>query len=154
MAVCSPLVGHPLDTVKSKMQAQASYLQGSATRTIINVVKNEGFFAVRVHCSLACHPKPARARAAWWACERGKRSVHTDRPLVAASSSSSPAHLPVPLATAARARAHVRAQSGATAHLWPPPLRCFRSVWCGAAVLFAHTQRFRDVWTRARLPAV
>jgi hypothetical protein len=47
----SPLIGHPLDTIKSKMQAQTDYFKGSATRTLINVVKNEGFFAV---CATIC----------------------------------------------------------------------------------------------------
>ncbi len=42
----SPLIGHPLDTVKTKMQAQTSYMAGSATRTLLNVVKHEGFFAL------------------------------------------------------------------------------------------------------------
>ena len=44
----SPLIGHPLDTIKSKMQAQATYFEGSAYRTLVNVYKQEGFLAVGI----------------------------------------------------------------------------------------------------------
>jgi solute carrier family 25 carnitine/acylcarnitine transporter 20/29 len=36
------LVGHPIDSVKTKMQAQDSYRTGNAFRTMVNVVRNEG----------------------------------------------------------------------------------------------------------------
>jgi solute carrier family 25 (mitochondrial carnitine/acylcarnitine transporter), member 20/29 len=42
----SPLIGHPLDTVKTKMQAQAGYMTGSALRTLTDVVRKEGFLAL------------------------------------------------------------------------------------------------------------
>lgn len=44
--ITSPLLGHPIDTVKTKMQSQLSYTEGSAFRTLSNVVRNEGFFAL------------------------------------------------------------------------------------------------------------
>lgn len=42
----SPLIGQPLDTVKTKMQAQGSYMRGGMFNTFSNVVKNEGFLAL------------------------------------------------------------------------------------------------------------
>ncbi len=42
----SPLIGHPLDTVKTKMQAQDGYASGSAWRTLTTVVRTEGFRAL------------------------------------------------------------------------------------------------------------
>jgi solute carrier family 25 carnitine/acylcarnitine transporter 20/29 len=38
----SPLVGHPLDTIKTKMQAQNTYANTSAMKTLLTVFKNEG----------------------------------------------------------------------------------------------------------------
>jgi solute carrier family 25 carnitine/acylcarnitine transporter 20/29 len=42
----SPLIGQPLDTVKTKMQAQGNYMRGGMVNTFSTVVKNEGFFAL------------------------------------------------------------------------------------------------------------
>ena len=42
----SPLVGHPIDTVKTKMQAQSGYLQGSTVSVLRNTIKNEGIMAL------------------------------------------------------------------------------------------------------------
>jgi solute carrier family 25 carnitine/acylcarnitine transporter 20/29 len=42
----SPLIGHPLDTVKTKMQAQGAYVQGGAWRTLRAVARSEGFLAL------------------------------------------------------------------------------------------------------------
>lgn len=42
----SPLIGHPFDTVKTKMQAQEGYRTGGMMRTFATVIKNEGFFAL------------------------------------------------------------------------------------------------------------
>eukprot|EP01138_Halocafeteria_seosinensis_P007857 gb/GECG01008027.1/.p1 GENE.gb/GECG01008027.1/~~gb/GECG01008027.1/.p1 ORF type:complete len:321 (+),score=19.60 gb/GECG01008027.1/:1-963(+) len=44
--VTSPLVGHPIDTVKTKMQAQTTYVKGGSIRTLVKVVKTEGFLAL------------------------------------------------------------------------------------------------------------
>jgi len=44
--VTSPLVGHPFDTVKTKMQAQGGYQTGGMIRTFRTVIKHEGFFAL------------------------------------------------------------------------------------------------------------
>ena len=38
----SPLVGHPLDTIKTKMQAQNIYANTSAYKTLLTVFKSEG----------------------------------------------------------------------------------------------------------------
>lgn len=42
----SPLIGQPLDTIKTKMQAQHGYERGSALQSLKTVIKNEGFFAL------------------------------------------------------------------------------------------------------------
>jgi solute carrier family 25 carnitine/acylcarnitine transporter 20/29 len=42
----SPLIGQPLDTVKTKMQAQTTYMKGGMFNTFSTVVRNEGFFAL------------------------------------------------------------------------------------------------------------
>mmetsp|Transcript_4006 Transcript_4006/g.14897 ORF Transcript_4006/g.14897 Transcript_4006/m.14897 type:complete len:308 (-) Transcript_4006:62-985(-) len=42
----SPLIGHPLDTIKTKMQAQAGYVRGSSFATLSAVVRNEGALAL------------------------------------------------------------------------------------------------------------
>jgi len=42
----SPLIGQPLDTVKTKMQAQGNYMRGGMLNTFSTVVRNEGFFAL------------------------------------------------------------------------------------------------------------
>lgn len=44
--ITSPLVGHPLDCIKTKMQAQAGYGTGGAWRTLVTVVRTEGFLAL------------------------------------------------------------------------------------------------------------
>lgn len=38
----SPLVGHPLDTIKTKMQAQEQYMNKGMVQTAIHIWKNEG----------------------------------------------------------------------------------------------------------------
>jgi len=42
----SPLVGHPFDTLKTKMQAQEAYRKGGMWHTFVAVIRNEGFFAL------------------------------------------------------------------------------------------------------------
>ena len=42
----SPLVGHPLDSIKTRMQADAAYYKGSALRTLTGVARAEGFLAL------------------------------------------------------------------------------------------------------------
>lgn len=42
LPVQSPLIGHPLDTIKTKMQAQSGYVQGSSFKTLRTVLRNEG----------------------------------------------------------------------------------------------------------------
>jgi hypothetical protein len=42
----SPLIGHPLDSIKSKMQAQPDYLHGSTFSNLSKILRNEGFLAL------------------------------------------------------------------------------------------------------------
>ena len=42
----SPLVGHPIDSVKTRMQASSAYYRGGALRTLVGVVRSEGFLAL------------------------------------------------------------------------------------------------------------
>ncbi|KAL0486651.1 mitochondrial substrate carrier family protein L [Acrasis kona] len=44
--ITSPLVGQPLDTVKTKMQAQGGYMSGGMVGTFKNVIRNEGVLAL------------------------------------------------------------------------------------------------------------
>lgn len=42
----APLVGAPLDAIKSRMNADPKYLTGTAMQTFRGIVKTEGFLAV------------------------------------------------------------------------------------------------------------
>lgn len=42
----SPLVGHPLDSIKTRMQADAAYSKCGALRTLVGVVRTEGVLAL------------------------------------------------------------------------------------------------------------
>ena len=44
--VASPLVGQPLDTLKTRMQASAAYARGSALATARLIIKREGFLSL------------------------------------------------------------------------------------------------------------
>eukprot|EP01122_Echinamoeba_exundans_P011469 TRINITY_DN4565_c0_g1_i2.p1 TRINITY_DN4565_c0_g1~~TRINITY_DN4565_c0_g1_i2.p1 ORF type:complete len:298 (+),score=23.48 TRINITY_DN4565_c0_g1_i2:177-1070(+) len=44
--ITSPIVGQPLDTVKTKMQAQPEYAKGGMIRTFKDVIRREGFMAL------------------------------------------------------------------------------------------------------------
>jgi len=44
--ITSPLIGHPFDTVKTKMQAQGGYQTGGMLRTFATVIRKEGFLAL------------------------------------------------------------------------------------------------------------
>lgn len=42
----SALLGHPIDTIKTKMQSQLAYAKGGMIHTMTSIVRNEGFFAL------------------------------------------------------------------------------------------------------------
>ena len=48
------IVGHPFDTIKTKMQAQMSYMdyRSSYRSTLMKVIKNEGLFGLYRGCGV------------------------------------------------------------------------------------------------------
>ena len=48
------IVGHPFDTIKTKMQAQTNYMdyRSSYRSTVMKVIKNEGFLGLYKGCGV------------------------------------------------------------------------------------------------------
>ena len=54
---CSVMVGHPLDTIKTKMQAQRGFESTSMVRTMVKTVKSQGVIGLYrlLTCDISTH---------------------------------------------------------------------------------------------------